>query len=98
MTSLTIIGRRWFNNTQGNTYFSAIALIDGKQAASIDYEYGYSSQYEWSMFNKLEELGLLPNQREAFKNGSKESPWTYCERNGIEYSAIVSDVRRKKDL
>lgn len=35
MQSITIIGRRWFQRTYGNTYFSAYALIDGKPVGGL---------------------------------------------------------------
>ncbi len=96
--TITIIGRRWFDKRAGNTYFSACALIDGVSVASIEYEYGYGSQYEQEMFNLLEHLTLLPEPRMHYNNGSSEAFWVYCDRLGITHASHVSDVGRKKDL
>lgn len=95
--SITIIGRRWFDRVNGNTYFSAEGLVNGKVAVSIDYEYGYGNQYEWSILSLLDKAGLLPGL-EHYPSGTSESGWRYCERNGIAYHATHSDVKRKKDL
>lgn len=96
MTSLTILGRRWFDRINGNTYFSAKALIDGKPAGEIRFQYGYGNQYEHEMFAKLQQDGLLADV-ERYAHGL-ESPWRWCERNKITYHAEVTDVARKRDL
>lgn len=95
--SITIIGRRWFDRINGNTYFSAVALINGKEVAQIPFEYGYGNQYEHSMFNKLFGLGYCAD-RKTYENGSTEPFWVYCDRKGITKYVSHSDVRRKKDL
>ena len=96
--SVTILGRRWFQKTYGNTYFSAVALVNGKEVASIDYDYGYGDQYVHEMCQKLEELGYMPN-RKHYENGSSEPGWSYFrDLHGVEYHAEAVDVQRKKDL
>lgn len=95
--SITIIGKRWFDRINGNTYFSATGLINGKQVVKIDFDYGYGDQYIWEIFYKLDKLNLLPDVKK-YNNGSIEALWSYCDRNKIEYYATVSDVKRKKDL
>ena len=100
MKSLTIIGKRWFQRSYGNTYFSGFALIDGKPCGvSIDKAYGYGNHYEHEVFDAVERAGLLPAPREHYeRTGGAECPWMYCEKHGIAYQAIVSDVPREKDL
>lgn len=95
--NITIIGRRWFDKINGNTYFSAVGLINGVQVAEIPYEYGYGNQYEDSMFNLLYKLGYCAD-REKYDNGSTERLWVYCDRKGITKYVTHSDVSRKKDL
>jgi len=97
MKSLTILGRRWFQPTNGNTYFSASALIDGAPVSSIDRCYGYGSAYEWEMFCKLQREGLIADV-EQYPHSSGESPWRWCERHKVTYHTDVVDVQRKKDL
>jgi hypothetical protein len=95
--SIQIIGKRWFDRVNGNTYFSAVGLVDGKEAVKIDYEYGYSDHYVDRIFQELEKAGFVSDV-EHYSNGSQERFWQYCQRKGIEKYTSVSDVRRKKDL
>ena len=96
--SLTVIGRRWFDRRYGNTYFSAVGIINGKSEAIIDYEYGYGNHFEDRIVEELERQGKLPFiTRHA--NGSRNGPISLlCRENGVEYVCTVSDVARKKDL
>lgn len=96
--SVTILGRRWFQKTYGNTYFSAVALVNGKQVAAIDYDYGYGQMYEQQMADVLEQLGYMPG-REHNPNGSAECAWSYFrDKRGVEWHSEAVDVQRKKDL
>lgn len=90
--TVTVIGRRWFDRTYGNTYFSAQILIDGVPVEGIDYEYGYGDQYAWEAIGKAEKAGLIPPREEGEPN------WMWAERTGIALHCAVSDVSRKRDL
>lgn len=95
--SITIIGRRWFDKINGNTYFSAVGLINGKEVVHIPYEYGYGNHYEDRIFQELEKAGYCPDV-EHYNNGGSERLWQYCTRKGIAKYVTHSDVSRKKDL
>ena len=95
--SITVIGRRWFDRINGNTYFSAVGLVDGKEVVSIPFEYGYDNHFEDRIFQELEKGGYLPGVIHH-NNGSSERLWNYCDRNKIAKHTIVTDVKRKKDL
>jgi hypothetical protein len=97
MTSVTLIGRRWFNRGPGNTYHSVEIYLDGKHVHKIPFAYGYGEQWEWNGWEWLEANGYTPG-REHHANGSAEPPWAYCQRLGIQYVLNVSDVPRRKDL
>lgn len=90
---IEIAGRRWFSTTYGNTYFTCVILVDGKQIHQTDhYEYGYGDFYqqwarEWLMKNNS-----LPD----FEWGDSLS--MYCRENDIVLIAHASDVPRRKDL
>ena len=92
MKSLHLTGKRWFQKTYGNTYFSAKALIDGEIATAIDFEYGYGDHCLDCLMNKLEKEGFITDREE------NESAWRYCARKEIIYTYNVSDVERKRDL
>ena len=95
--SLMLVGRRWFERTNGNTYHSVSIYVDGKPVHKVDCEYGYGNQWEWTGMRWLIENGYL-QELERYGNGGHESLWGYCEKHGIAYSAEVADVQRKKDL
>lgn len=95
---LMITGKRWFQSSYGNTYFSARAYLDGRFIDHIDYEYGYGDQYADSMLRKLTDDKIIP-PRKQYDNGlPSEAWWQWSERTGIKVRFDVSDVSRKKDL
>lgn len=94
---VTIIGRRWFDKVNGNTYFTAIGLINNVEVVSVPFEYGYGEQYVYATFKAMQEAGYMPDVRQH-ENGSSEPFWSYCERKGLHKLTTVSDVKRKKDL
>ena len=103
MKKLELYGKRWFQKTYGNTYFSAIAYLDGNQIACIDFEYGYGDHWYDMILAEVskvaESLGLPDNQ---IKGDSRPlQPWQYVKRletHGIDVFNSCSDVQRKKDL
>ena len=97
ISSIVVIGRRWFDRVNGNTYYSAEILIDGKTIDGIDYAYGYGDQYLQDASDAIERAGHLPD-REHHANGSVEPLWQYCRDRDIALHSSVSDVSRKRDL
>lgn len=93
---ITIIGRRWFERTGGNTYNTARIMINGKTVADLPREYGYGNSYYQRACEWLNENGYVSLNRSA--NNSLEP--LHCLRDrgeiGLEYWAV--DVARKKDL
>lgn len=87
-----ILGLRWFDRANGNTYFSAVAIVNGEIVVKTKFEYGYESQYADSTARKLAKLGFLPGLQDM------ESASGYCQRNGITYSQEATDVPRRRDL
>lgn len=90
--SITIIGRRWFQSTYGNTYFSSEIYVNGELVHRIDFEYGYGSMYKQSAFEWLQENEFISLERRT------QPSWQYCQDNNIELIDSVTDVQRKKDL
>lgn len=95
--ALTIIGRRWFQKTYGNTYHTAQVILDGNTIGKTYKHYGYGDQYIDSAFALLESKGLIePRTRHA--NGSHEAHWQWAERTGTTLECTAVDVPREKDL
>jgi len=100
--SITIIGRRWFDKINGNSYCTAKVLINGKLSFNLPYEYGYGEMYLQLCWHTLIKNNLLNPPAEVYmtKNYGKsyEDFWHYGERTKVRCFATVSDVARKKDL
>lgn len=95
--SVLVLGRRWFERTNGNTYHTAEVLVDGVSVAVCLFAYGYGGQYLQSAEAELKRLGYMPGVK-TYGNGCTEGAWQYFDRMGIHYSSEVIDVPRKKDL
>ena len=73
--SIMVVGRRWFEKTNGNTYHTAEIYINNEFINKIDLTYGYGDQYYWSAWQ-----WLLKNN---YVGIDAMSPRIYCEKNKI---------------
>lgn len=89
--SVFIVGRRWFERTNGNTYHSSEIYVNNKLVHKIDFCYGYGNQFEYTAFDWLKKNGYISCD-------SNEAPWRFFQERDISYNSSVTDVRRKKDL
>lgn len=90
---LQLTGNRWFNKNQGNTYFSAVAHLDGKEIAKIDYAYGYGDH----CIDEL--LKLVVVDQYSIGKGSKYDFFRLLENDlNVTVITTINDVKRKKDL
>jgi hypothetical protein len=94
--SLTILGRRWFNKVNGNTYFSAVGLINGEEKARIDFRCGCKNQYVYEIGEELCKNGIVKLKK--YNAGDHGPLWIHCRDNDIVFYTDVVDVSRKKDL
>jgi hypothetical protein len=97
MKTLTVVGKRWFARTYGNTYHSVEVVVDGQSIGNSGKHYGYGDQYLQTATAMLMDKGLVPDI-EKYENGGHESLWRYAEKRGINYTYHVSDVARERDL
>lgn len=95
--SITVIGRRWFQRTYGNTYHTAEILIDGVTVHKTARAYGYGSQYEDSAAAWLEAQGVI--KRKAYANGGHSPLWQVIrDEMGLNWQSTALDVARERDL
>jgi hypothetical protein len=92
--SIIILGRRWFDRKNGNTYCASKAYVDGELVAETPYQYGYDDYYVQAAAEELMKQGLLPGI-EQYDNGLTESLWQYCARVGAKLTRDVADVTEK---
>lgn len=97
-SSITIIGKRWFQKSFGNTYHSAVVINDdtGEQIRA-PFEYGYGDQWEETAARLIESAGWLP-ERERYSYGGRMSLHRWCQENGVTLHRNLDDVKRQKDL
>lgn len=96
--SVTIIGRRWFQKSYGNTYNTASIYVDGKLLHKTLKHYGYGEHYLTVAEEWLEANGYMPD-REHHSNGSAEPSWQYFRnKHHLEFHYESIDVSREKDL
>lgn len=86
--TVTVIGRRWFERVNGNTYHSCTVLINGEEVGSIDFTYGYGNQWEYTGLELLKKARKLPEDIGSLWHVKK-----LCN-----LVTTCSDVQRKKDL
>lgn len=92
MKKYLIIGRRWFDRINGNTYHSVeiVEIILGREdetIATIPMTYGYGDQYKHTAYDELIRLGL-----------AKEEDRFNHELNRKRFRYECFDVSRKRDL
>lgn len=93
---ILIRGRRWFQKSYGNTYFTATIYINNKLVANLPEQYGYGEYYMQAAGEWLKRNGYTA-QRE-YPTGGLEPLWHYCRDNGITLYYDAVDVKREKDL
>lgn len=84
--SITVIGRKWFDKVNGNTYNNAQILVNGRTVGNTGYQYGYEDFYTQAAGQWLDEHKYIKLER--YQHGSTEMLWRYCERNGIAYESM----------
>ena len=87
---LEVNGRRWFQRSYGNTYFTADIYVNDRRAAYIPESYGYGDYYLQAAAEKLKELGFMPSEESVL--------WRWASDQGIDFQYSAEDVRRMRDL
>lgn len=98
--SVTILGRRWFDKVNGNTYHSARVFVDGKLVALVPYQYGYGNMYEWNAVAALSEAKVFKGKqarREDPERQHCEPGWQWLrDRLGLNYLVDVADCKKRE--
>lgn len=84
-----ILGRRWFQRTNRNTYHSVEIWINNEFSGRIPFAYGYGEQYIQTGLTWLQDEGYIPKDRDV---------WQWFRENRHRCSHAVAEVQRKKDL
>jgi hypothetical protein len=89
--SIFIVGRRWFEKTNGNTYHTSEIYVNNNFVHKIS-TCGSGQQYLWTALNWLKNNKCLNSISE------NDNPSIFCRENNIKLNHTVADVGRKKDL
>jgi hypothetical protein len=89
--SIQVIGKRWFDRKNGNTYFCCDIYLNSEFEHTIPFSYGYDQMYLQAAFEWLKENGKIGEDYSY-------PPSLYCRENGIKFIDSVSDVSRKREL
>lgn len=86
--SVLVVGKRWFDRINGNTYHSVSVYVNGRFLDEEPFEYGYGDAYQQTALDLLHKHGMF-----------KEYSALWQIKNlGVNYAYEVADVSRKKDL
>ena len=98
--TLSIVSKRWFDRTYGNTYHSCQVTINGEPVGFVPIEYGYDNKYVETALKILQGVGYW-NTGEKYSNGYSKDYENFImflrEHKDIVTNVVV-DVPRKKDL
>lgn len=97
--NITIIGRRWFEKTNGNTYHSVEVYAEGELLERVPFAYGYGEGYDQTAAGIVKKH--YPKQwAAAEKQAGYSLPYGSSLKRYGGHNVITSctDVQRKKDL
>ncbi|KKK93892.1 hypothetical protein LCGC14_2688340 [marine sediment metagenome] len=85
--TITVLGRKWWDRPNGNTYNTAQVMVNGVTVGKTEYCYGYGDYYLQAAGDWLEKRGYI--KRGHYPYGGATPLWRYCSDNNIhlEYSA-----------
>lgn len=95
--SITVVGRRWFQRSAGNTYHTVRVLVDGVTRWTSERTYGYGDQYLQTAAEWIYASGIIP---QPVKRGGMLPPlWSYVRDTlGVAFEYWAEDVERQRDL
>lgn len=100
--SIFLVGRRWFERTNGNTYHTVEIYVNDEFVHKIPMTYGYGDQYIWNGFayvaDKYKLMARMGPGLLIAQGDKLSTPSAFCRENNIKFNYTVSDVARKRDL
>jgi len=89
MKNIRIVGKRWFDRANGNTYNSARCYVDGELVCCSQFQYGYGDYYLQAGWDALrKKLGL---DVKDYESGGCEPAWAWCRDNDIRFDYEHTD-------
>lgn len=92
--SITVIGKRWFDKVNGNTYCAARVYFDGVEVLRVPWTYGYGDFYAQVSSETVAKKDLLPLEKYSY--GGTQSLARFCSENNINYLQEHSDGLKRE--
>ena len=93
--TITVLGRKWHDKVNGNTYNTAQILVNGVTVGKTQFQYGYDDFYVQAAAEWLEKNGHISHQ--PHNNGGSQPLWQYCRDNNIHLET-QSAYYKKREL
>ena len=93
MLNVLIVGRKWFEKTNSNTYHTAEIFLNGEFIHKTKITYGYEDHYIHTGIQWLIDTGKLPPRQP-----DSEPDHRYFKRIGVKVEQAAVSVQRRKDL
>lgn len=93
---IEVLGRRWFDRKNGNTYCASKVYINDNLVITTNWTYGYEEFYLQLANEELNKAGLIKSEKHT-STGSLVPLWRYCSENDIDFSYSAIDGT-KRDL
>ena len=98
--TLDIHALEWFDKVNGNSYFSAVIILNygmkDKKELKLPFQYGYGEHYIDMANQLLIKEGFREGERGKY--GNYPSLWQYCEDNNIILRTSKQENCKKKEL
>ena len=95
---IDVIGKRWFDSDNGNTYHSVEVHINDKQIGYIPFDYGYGDAYKDTALTILRAVGLFTIDGTFLNHYPISShKWLMYQRNDW-VNFYCSDVKTRNEL
>lgn len=99
--TIDVNAKEWRDRTYGNSYFSAVVVInyrmEGSASFKIPFQYGYGDHFIDIANQELHKRGYISNPRRGVHQ-IREPLWQYCEDHGIILRTNKTVGCRKRDL
>jgi len=94
ISRISLVCKKWYDKTYGNTYFSCRVLVDNEVVTTLEFQSGYGEHFKEEANRWLNDNGYIDNP--SHSNGSRTPLWHYCEANNIILNSSEYEVKTQK--
>jgi hypothetical protein len=90
---IEIEAKEWFDRVNGNSYFSAVVILDDEQILEMPFQYGYGDHFIDMAFKELEKSYI-----DLFTDLAGKSRTQFCNDNKIKLITSKQENCKKREL